>query len=206
MSLESSPATALESSPATRSIELVELIKLDPSLDLDIRYARADNFVGYPVYDQARAFLQRPAAESLLQAHRSLRDQGYGLVIFDGYRPWSVTKLFWEVTPTEKRHFVANPDRGSRHNRGCAVDLSLIDLTTGKPVCMPSEFDEMTERSHIDYTGGTAEAQAHRQRLQMAMIAAGFSVHPPEWWHYDYPDWPHYPILDLTFAEIDFML
>jgi len=117
-----------------RPADLVEIVSLDPTIKLDIRYATPNNFVGRPVYTEARAFLQRPAAEALVRAHRSVRDKGYGLLVFDGYRPWSVTKLFWDVTPRLKRDFVANPKKGSKHNRGCAVDLSLYDLRTGREV------------------------------------------------------------------------
>jgi D-alanyl-D-alanine dipeptidase len=111
-----------------RKPELVELVKLDPTIKLDIRYATTNNFLGTPVYTQARAFLQRPAAEALVRAHRELKAQGYGLIIHDGYRPWYVTEIFWEATPDDKKIFVANPAEGSKHNRGCAVDLSLYDL------------------------------------------------------------------------------
>ncbi len=185
-----------------RRPELVELVKLDPTLRLDIRYATSNNFVGRPVYDEARAFLQRPAAEALARVNRSLRKQGFGLVIFDGYRPWYVTKLFWDVTPAERKIFVADPSRGSRHNRGCAVDLTLFDLRTGKEVSMPSEYDEMTERSHINYEGGTPDQRRLRSLLRLAMETECFSVYDPEWWHYDYRDWKEYPILNLSFAEI----
>lgn len=185
-----------------RQPELVELIKLDRTLRLDIRYATANNFLGRPVYKQARAFLQRPAAEALVRVHRKLRKKGYGLVIFDGYRPWSVTKLFWDETPDDKKHFVANPAEGSRHNRGCAVDLSLFELKTGKQVQMPSAYDEMTERSHINYQGGTAKARRLRDLLRAAMESEGFTVYEHEWWHYDYKDWKLYPILNIDFSEI----
>ena len=118
--------------------DLVELIKLDPTIKLDIRYATRNNFLGTPVYTQARAFLQRPAAEALLRAHRELKAHGYGLIIHDGYRPWYVTKIFWDATPVDKRIFVADPAVGSNHNRGCAVDLSFYDLKTGKEVRCPA--------------------------------------------------------------------
>ncbi|HLM61937.1 MAG TPA: M15 family metallopeptidase, partial [Pyrinomonadaceae bacterium] len=134
-----------------READLVELITLDKTLKLDIRYARTDNFVGKVVYTEARAFMQRPAAEALIRVHRKLKNQKLGLVIFDGYRPWSVTKLFWEVTPEDKRKFVANPKTGSRHNRGCAVDLSMFDLKTGKLVEMPTDFDDFTDKASPNY-------------------------------------------------------
>ena len=185
-----------------RKPELVELIKLDPTIKLDIRYATSNNFLGRPVYKEARAFLQRPAAEALVRANKALRKKGYGLIIHDGYRPWSVTKTFWDATPDDKKIFVADPSQGSRHNRGCAVDLSLFDLRTGKEVVMTSGYDEMTERSHINYTGGTEEQRRLRDMLRAAMEAEGFAVYEPEWWHYDYKDWKEYPILNISFSEI----
>ena len=186
-----------------RAPDLVEVVKLDPTIRLDIRYATSNNFLGRPVYDQSRAFLQRPAAEALRRANRALRRQGYGIVIFDGYRPWAVTKMFWDSTPEDKKQFVADPSQGSRHNRGCAVDLSIFDLKTKEIVTMPSGYDEMTERSHINYAGGTPEQRRVRDMLRAAMEAEGFAVYEPEWWHYDYKDWRQYPILNISFREID---
>jgi len=183
--------------------DLVELIKLDPTLRLDIRYATSNNFLGRPVYKEARAFLQRPAAEALLRAHQKLKSQGYGLLIFDGYRPWSVTKIFWDATPADKKEFVADPKQGSRHNRGCAVDLTMFDLNTGKQVEMPGGYDEMTERSHINYSGGSEDSRRVRDILRAAMESEGFVVYEPEWWHYDYRDWQKYPILNLRFSKLD---
>ena len=185
-----------------RSPDLVELIKLDPTIKLDIRYATKNNFLGRPVYKQARAFLERPAAEALVRINQALRKQGYGLIIHDGYRPWYVTKMFWDATPEDKKIFVADPSQGSRHNRGCAVDLSLFDLKTGLEVKMPSEYDEMTERSHINYACATPESRTLRELLRGAMEAEGFAVYEPEWWHYDYKDWKQYPIINLKFSEI----
>jgi D-alanyl-D-alanine dipeptidase len=185
-----------------RKPDLVELVKLDRTIKLDIRYATSNNFLGRPVYMEARAFLQRPAAEALMRANKVLRKNGYGLIIHDGYRPWSVTKIFWDATPADKKEFVADPSQGSRHNRGCAVDLSLFDLKTGKEVVMPSGYDEMTERSHINFAGGTPEATRLRDMLRAAMEAEGFAVYEPEWWHYDYKDWKEYPILNLEFPAI----
>src|SRR5947209_10247136 len=187
---------------AFRAPDLVELVKLDKTIKLDIRYATPNNFTGRPVYTEARAFLQRPAAEALLRAVGNLRKQGYGVAVFDGYRPWFVTKLFWDLTPADKKQFVADPSKGSRHNRGCAVDLTLYDLKTGREVSMPGEYDEMTERSHISYAGGTAEQRRLRDTLRATMEAEGFSVYEPEWWHYDYKDWKFYPILNLSFSEV----
>jgi D-alanyl-D-alanine dipeptidase len=187
--------------PNKREAKLVELITLDPSIKLDLRYATEDNFVGKKVYPEARAFLQKPAAKAVAKVHEKLRERGLGLVIFDGYRPWSITKLFWEVTPEDKRKFVANPAKGSKHNRGCAVDLSMFDLKTGKLVDMPSGYDEFSERASPDYKGGTAEQIANRELLRKLMEDAGFTVNPNEWWHFDYKDWEKYAIYDISFAE-----
>ncbi len=185
-----------------RQPDLVELIKLDPTIRLDIRYATENNFLGKKVYKEKRAFLQRPAAEALVRVNQKLRSKGYGLIVFDGYRPWSVTKTFWDATPPEKKIFVADPARGSRHNRGCAVDLSLFDLKTGETVRMPSEYDEMTERSHINYECSNDKAEFFREMLRAAMTSEGFDVYEPEWWHYDYKDWKEYPILNVKFKDV----
>ena len=182
--------------------DLVELTTLDPTIKLDIRYATTNNFLGTPVYTEARAFLQRPAAEALLRAHRELKAYGYGLIIHDGYRPWYVTKIFWEATPVDKRIFVADPAKGSNHNRGCAVDLSLYDLKTGEEVTMPSGYDEMSKRAYADYAGGTAEERARRALLRRVMEKQGFMVNPEEWWHFDYKDWKKYPILNVRFEDL----
>ena len=185
-----------------RSPALVELIRLDSTIRLDVRYATSGNFLGRPVYKEARAFLQRPAAEALVRANQALRKKGYGVLVFDGYRPWSVTKMFWDATPDDKKEFVADPSQGSRHNRGCAVDLSLYDLKTLKEVAMPSAFDEMSERSNIHYQGGTEDSRRLRDMLREAMQSEGFAVYEPEWWHYDYKDWKEYAILDIPFSKI----
>jgi D-alanyl-D-alanine dipeptidase len=185
-----------------RQPDLVELITLDPTIKLDIRYATADNFLSTPMYSQSRAFLQRPAAEALVRASHALRAKGYGLLIYDGYRPWYVTDMFWEATPNDKKIFVADPKDGSRHNRGCAVDLTLYDLNTGATVKMPSGYDEMSERAFADYAGGTPEERGHRAILRAAMDDQGFTVYPQEWWHFDYKDSKYYRILNVRFEDL----
>jgi len=185
-----------------RKSELVELTSLDPSIKLDIRYAGEDNFAKRKVYDEARAFLQRPAALAVVRAHRALARYGYGLLIFDGYRPWSVTKIFWDITPPDKRNFVANPAKGSKHNRGCAIDLSLYDLKTGREVKMPSEFDEFSGRAYPNYAGGTAEERRTRDLLRRVMEKHGFRVNDDEWWHFDYKDWRKYRVENIAFSAI----
>src|SRR5689334_11033664 len=180
-----------------KKTDLVELIKLDPTIKLDIRYATSNNLVHRPVYTEARAFLQRPAAEAVVRANAALKPLGYGLLIFDGYRPWSVTKIFWDVTSTENKKFVADPKKGSRHNRGCAVDLSLYDLKTGKEIEMTGVYDEMSERSYPDYKGGTEEQRKTRDLLRSKMEANGFTVYPYEWWHFDFNGWEKYHIENI---------
>ena len=183
--------------------DLVELIKLDPNFVLDIRYATTNNFVGKVVYPEARAFLQRPAAEALVEVNKEMEELGYKLLIFDGYRPWSITKVFWDVTPADKKIFVADPKEGSRHNRGCAIDLSLYDIATGKEVEMTGEYDEMTKRSYPDYAGGTEAQREARDLLREKMEAHGFTVYKFEWWHFDYNDWKSYRIGNIPFGAIN---
>jgi CubicO group peptidase (beta-lactamase class C family)/D-alanyl-D-alanine dipeptidase len=186
-----------------RQPDLVEITRLDPSIRLDIRYASTNNFMNAVFYREPRAFLQRPAAEALVRVHRALRRKGFGLLIHDAYRPWYVTRMFWDATPPEQKIFVADPAGGSRHNRGAAVDLTLFDLATNEPVRMVGGYDEFSPRSFPHYPGGTSLQRWHRDLLRDAMEAEGFSVYDVEWWHFDHQDWREYPILNLTFEEID---
>jgi D-alanyl-D-alanine dipeptidase len=182
--------------------DLVELVKLDPTIRLDIRYASSNNFLGTPLYSQARAFLARPAAEAVARANQKLRARGYSLLIHDGYRPWFVTKMFWDATPADKHEFVADPAQGSRHNRGCAVDLTLFDLATGKAVQMTGGYDEMSARSYPNYSGGTSAERWRRDLLRRTMEAEGFTVYGSEWWHFDFNGWRRYPILNIPFESL----
>src|SRR5882672_4355413 len=185
-----------------RQLDLVELTKLDPTIKLEIRYATTNNFLGTIFYSEARAFMQRPAAAAVVRVNRKLRAQGYGLLVHDAYRPWYVTKVFWDATPDDKKVFVADPAKGSRHNRGCAVDLTLYDLKTKKPVEMVSTYDETTARAYPDYPGGTSLQRWHRKLLRDAMESEGFTVYEAEWWHFDYQDWRKYLIGNVTFEQI----
>ncbi len=184
--------------------DFIDLTSLDSSVHLDIRYATVNDFLGKPVYTQARAFLQRPAADALLRVLLRLKPLGYGLLIHDAYRPWYVTKIFWDATPQEGKIFVADPAQGSRHNRGCAVDLTLYELKTGKPAQMPGTYDEMSPRSFPGYPGGTSLQRWHRDLLRWAMESEGFTVYEHEWWHFDYKDWHAYPILNVPFEKLQF--
>ena len=182
--------------------DLVEPARLDSGVHLDIRYATTNNFLGSVFYSSAHAFLQRPAADALVRAARVLRPLGYGLLIHDAYRPWYVTKVFWDATPPESRWLVANPAQGSKHNRGAAVDITLYELATGRPVEMPSTYDEATPRAIADFPGGTSGQRWHRALLRRVLEAEGFTANPSEWWHFDYRDWQRYPILNRTFEEL----
>jgi D-alanyl-D-alanine dipeptidase/CubicO group peptidase (beta-lactamase class C family) len=181
--------------------DLVDLATLDTTIKFDIRYSTANNFLGASVYPVAVALMQRPAAQALLKAHRDLANDGYGLLIHDAYRPWHVTKVFWEATPKAQRIFVADPNLGSRHNRGCAVDLTLYELKTGQAVTMTGGYDEFSDRSYPRYPGGTSLQRWHREKLRAAMEANGFNVYEAEWWHFDYRDWKKYPVLNVALSE-----
>ncbi|MDQ2766418.1 MAG: M15 family metallopeptidase [Gemmatimonadota bacterium] len=190
----------VEHRPATP--DLVELTSLDSTIHLEVRYATTNNFLGTRFYPQARAFLQRPAAEALVRAHRWLRTRGYGILVHDSYRPWYVTKMFWDATPPDKHIFVADPNDGSRHNRGAAADITLYDLRTGKPVDMPSTYDETSDRAFANYPGGTSLARWQRALLRRAMEHEDFTVYHAEWWHFDYKGWSDYPILNIPYTDI----
>ena len=182
--------------------DLVELSSLDRTIQLDIRYATTNNFTGSVFYRQPRAFMQRPAAEAVTRIHKRLEESGLGLLVHDAYRPWIVTKMFWDATPDELKTFVANPSNGSRHNRGCAVDLSLFDRMSGEPIQMVAGYDEFSPRSYPLYPGGTARQRWYRELLRRSMEAEGFTIYEFEWWHFDYKDWKKYRIGHLDFEAI----
>ncbi len=189
-------------SQEVREADLVELVVLDSSIKIDVRYASTNNFMKRKMYSQARAFLQRPAAEALVRANARVKKSGYGLLVFDGYRPWSVTKKFWDETPREKRKYVANPKYGSKHNRGCAVDLSLYVRATGNEVEMQTEYDNFTIKAAADYAGASVAQRRLRKILRDAMESEGFTVNPDEWWHFDHKDWRNYKVLDIPFEQL----
>jgi CubicO group peptidase (beta-lactamase class C family)/D-alanyl-D-alanine dipeptidase len=199
--------TAMAASPPAearkpRQSDLVELNAPDPSIRLDIRYASTNNFMGVPLYQSAAAFMQRPAAEAVAAVSKELRTQGYGLLIHDAYRPWFVTKMFWDATPLASRQFVADPSQGSRHNRGAAVDLTMYSLNNGAPGVSTGRYDEFSNRSYSNYVGGSDHQRWVRDLLRTAMEHHGFTVYPEEWWHFDFGNWSDYPIGDRSFEQL----
>ncbi len=176
---------------------LIDIQKENPKISVEIRYKTKDNFVGEPLYPEtARVFLRKEAAQALFKVQKALEAKKLGLKIYDGYRPLSVQKKMWAKVPVEG--YVANPAKGSNHNRGMAVDLTLVD-DQGKELPMPSGYDEFSERAHRDYQGGTEEQRKNRKLLQDAMEAEGFHGISTEWWHFDYLNAKDYPVLDYSF-------
>ncbi len=185
---------------ATAAPDLVDLARFDPRLRLDIRYATPANFMGRVLYPVARAVAQRPVAEALSRVQTRAQGAGYGLLIFDAYRPWRITKAMWEQTPPQKREFVADPRTGSRHNRGASVDLSLH--RGGIEVTMPSPYDDFTSAAYRSNTTAPGEARAMSRMLEGWMVDAGFVPLANEWWHYDWAEWQRYPIMDVPIEDV----
>ncbi len=183
-------------------IRFLELAESEHGVKLDVRYARKDNFIQRKVYSSHHVFLLEHVAHDLLAVHRELSVHGFGLLLFDGYRPWSVTKLFWDLSDAHTRKFLADPEDGSSHNRGCAVDLGLFHLSTGAPVVMPSDFDEMNERAYRDYGGGDPESRKRRDLLRSLMERNHFHGIENEWWHYNHSSRKDWPVMDFSFEEI----
>ncbi len=180
--------------------QLVELSKHIPGLKLDIRYATKNNFAKQAVYRQARAFARLPVANSLKKVQAELKKLGLGLKIFDGYRPYGVTVKFFDLA--SDKNFVANPKDGSRHNRGCAMDLTIIDLKTGKDLKMPTPYDSFAAAASPDYKDLPADAIKNRDLLITVMERNGFRVLDNEWWHFDYRGWKDYELMDIAFEEL----
>lgn len=179
---------------------LVDVKKIIPGVKLDIRYATVNNFTKQVIYKSAKAYARKPVAEALLKISKELRTKGLGIKIFDAYRPYSATLKFYEVYPDT--NFVASPRKGSRHNRGCAIDLTLIDLKTGKELEMPTPFDDFTEKASQSYLKLPETTLKNRKLLSDIMIKYGFVIYEPEWWHYDFKGWENYELMDIPFEEL----
>lgn len=188
-----------EEASVKNRIFFVELDKINRNILLDIRYATTNNFTGKVVYPETRAFLVSNAAYSLDSVQKELETMGLGLKIYDAYRPLSVQKIFWEIMPDER--YVADPKKGSRHNRGMAVDLTLVDKE-GKELSMPTEYDDFTEKAHRDYMNISEEQIKNRKILEDVMTKYGFIGLTTEWWHFDYRGWEDYEVMDVNFKDI----
>lgn len=182
------------------AFRLIRIDSLVPGIFLDIRYASACNFMGRVMYDRKAAYLVRPAAEAIKMVEDSLRKLGLGLVFYDGYRPYSVTVQFWNET--KDRRYVADPRDGSRHNRGCAVDVGLIRYCDKAYLEMPTPYDDFTSKAHAFTRRCSPEAMKNRKLLQRLMVKHGFSIYPTEWWHFDFKGWKRYPLLDVGFGDL----
>lgn len=197
--LSSTPTHEVTPAPLPYEARLVDIHSVNDKILLDIRYATTNNFLKRKLYPVARCVLRGAAAKMLSRVQDDLAKQGLGLKVFDCYRPLSVQKLMWEMLPNSD--YVANPAFGSRHNRGAAVDVTLVDRY-GKALEMPSGFDDFTERSHRDYRSGTPQSLKNRQQLEDAMKKYGFIPLATEWWHFDAPGWDKFSILDIPFGAI----
>lgn len=181
--------------------ELVDITTIIPDIQLDIRYATTNNFTGEIIYTAPKAYLRKPVAFALRDIQEQLKTEGLGLKVFDAYRPYQATIRFYEVYLDTT--FVASPRTGSVHNKGCAVDLTLIDISTGKEVLMPTPFDDFTEYASIECMDLPEEAIRNREKLINIMREHNFSPYSAEWWHYNYNDRSKYKITDLTFKELE---
>jgi zinc D-Ala-D-Ala dipeptidase len=180
--------------------QLVDIRTVNSKIGLDMRYATANNFLKRKVYAQARCLLRATAAERLAKVQKAIEKQGFALKVYDCYRPLSVQKEMWKLVPDSR--YVADPAKGSRHNRGSAVDITMVNLKTKKELPMPTGFDDFSDRAHLDYQGGTAESRKNRDFLQQAMKQQGFLAIPTEWWHFDDPDWQKYSLLDTPLEKV----
>jgi outer membrane protein assembly factor BamB len=189
------PVRAAESEEEPSPDDFVEVVHLDPTIVIDLPYATENNFCKAILYPVERCFLRREVAERVAAAHRRLAADGLGLKIWDGYRPRSVQYKMWEASPLPG--YVGDPKFGSKHNRGAAVDVTLVNLTTGEELEMPTPYDEFSPRAHSGYLKLTPEVAANRSRLQKAMREEGFMTIHSEWWHFDYRGWERFPLADI---------
>jgi zinc D-Ala-D-Ala dipeptidase len=191
-----SEAKVKPSAPTKNNNDLVDLEKIAPHIRKDIRYATANNFMNRKLYPVSRCLLHAKVAEQLKQVQIELEKDNLGLKVFDCYRPLSIQKQMWKILPDN--NYVANPAQGSRHNRASAVDLTLVDFSTGKDKEMPSKYDEFSKKAHMDYEAASIESKKNRKRLRIVMEKHGFKSIPTEWWHYDSSEWKQYPLLDIS--------
>lgn len=181
---------------------LVEISKVIPDVQLDLRYGTTNNITGRVLYPEARAFLVPDAVEALRKVHKDLGRRGLGIRVFDAYRPLSVTRALYNATPESQKGYVANPEEGSTHNRAVAPDQTLFNLATGQPLKMPTDFDDFSEHAWHDFNEPDEERRDNRDLLIDTMDKHGFIVHKLEWWHFDWHEWDQYPVLDTPIEEL----
>lgn len=184
----------------TTSTKMVEIKKQIPSIEIHLPYATTNNFTKKPIYSSTKCCALQCVVDALKKVQAELAEQNLGLLIWDAYRPLSVQKIFWEIVPDQR--YVMPPDKGSRHNRGAAIDCTLINLKTKKQLPMPSEFDDFSVRAHRNYMGASPEQIKKRQLLEDVMHKHGFKGVRCEWWHFDYKGWEQFPILDIPLEEL----
>jgi D-alanyl-D-alanine dipeptidase len=180
--------------------ELIDLQKVVPGLVMDIRYATTNNFTGEKIYNMAKAYARRPVAEALKKIQAELKPKGLGIKMFDAYRPYKATVRFYELY--KDTTYVASPYRGSRHNRGCALDLTVIDLKTGKELQMPTEYDSFKKEAWPSTPVADPTVRKNRQLLIDVMEKHGFKVNGSEWWHYDFNGWKKFEVMDIDFEQL----
>ena len=182
--------------------KLLEIKKVIPTIQLDIKYATTANFSGIAVYPKAKAFARQPVVEALKKIQTELKKDGLGLKIFDAYRPYAVTVKFWDITPANLQEFVSDPIKGSRHNRGCAIDLTLVNLMNGEELNMPTPYDSFTKEAYADAQNVSSVQKKNRDELIDIMQRNGFKVLKNEWWHFDFVGWENYPLMDIPFKKL----
>lgn len=184
---------------ATSEHNLVEVTNAIPGIRLDIRYATTNNFTGKILYPAAKCYLKKTTVKKLASVQKELEGMGLGLKVYDGYRPFSITKKMWDLIQDER--YVANPAKGSKHNRGAAVDLTIVDRE-GKELAMPTGYDNFTEKAHWSYKDLSAEQIKNRALLRYVMEKHGFAGVSTEWWHFNDLDWQKFEILDIDFDKL----
>lgn len=181
--------------------KLVDLEKFIPGIIIDIKYATEDNFTKKVLYKSPKAYLRLPAAKALKKIQDELKKQNLELKIFDAYRPYSVTELMWEYVKDDR--YAADPKKGSRHNRGCAVDVTIVDSRTGKEIEMPTNYDNFTQKAHHGYMKLPKKVIMNRVLLKKIMEKNGFESITSEWWHYDFKGWSKYHLMNISFEELE---
>ncbi len=183
-------------------LEMVELKSRIPSIIYELRYASRNNFMQRFMYPAGThsTYLRQPAADSLVKVQEELRLEGLGIKVFDAYRPYSVTQHFWELVKDER--YVANPAKGSHHNRGTAIDLTLVDLRSGNELDMGTGFDNFSDTAHHNFRHLPETVLQNRAKLKNIMSKYGFAALSTEWWHYTYQSPVKFPVLDIPFKKL----